>query len=257
MIMRGRGAWAALTVVSIALSVGAQPARPTSKAAPPPPAKEAPAVPAAEPPNAGPGDEPPAAATSPGADAPPSSDLGEAPRPVESAEGKLSPLTPRPDELPLAPKPPPSSELERLLTDIAALRGRVAALTTTLFKSRLRVIVETRGDSARLDGLSVTLDDGVVFAAPPRFDAADERVVYEHAVAPGEHVLGLDAELYDVRGQRYRSWQNARFVVSVPESRLLEAHFVIRDDSEMAVDFPDGEDGEYDVRIELRARVAE
>ncbi|HLV64357.1 MAG TPA: hypothetical protein VKY73_01035 [Polyangiaceae bacterium] len=257
--MRGRGAWAALAVVSIALSVGAQSARPrdTTKAAPPAAAAPAPVAPEAT--GEAATDDPSAPGAPPGdAPAPAASDLGEAPPAAESAgPQKLSPLTPRPEELPLAPKPPPPTEFDRLLTDIAALRGRVAALTTTLFKSRLRVIVETRGDSARLDALSVTLDDGVVFSAPPRFNAEDERVVYEHAVAPGEHVLGLDAELYDLRGQRYRSWQSARFVVLVPESRLLEAHFVLRDDSEMAVDFPDGEDGEYDVRVELRARVAE
>jgi hypothetical protein len=43
----------------------------------------------------------------------------------------------------------------------------------------------------------------------------------------------------------------------VPDSRLLETHMVVEDDSDMAEDFPEDEDGEYEVRVNLRARVTE
>jgi hypothetical protein len=148
-------------------------------------------------------------------------------------------------------------DFDRLLGDVAALRSRVAALTTALFKSKLRVIVETRGADARLSALVVTLDDGAVFVAPERFSAEDERIVYEHAVAPGQHVVGIDVERYDARGREYRTWQTSKFSVQVPDSRMVEAHFVLDDDSEMAADFPDDRDGQYDLRVRLRARVAE
>lgn len=170
---------------------------------------------------------------------------------------KLSPLTPAPDEFAKGPPPTAPGELDRLLGDIATLRSRVSALTTTLFKSKLRVIVETRGDDARIESLAVTLDDGVVFVAPQRFSADDERVVYEHALAPGQHVLGVDIERYDARNRQYRTWQSSRFSVLVPESQLLEATVRIKDDSDMAADFPDDKDGEYDLRVRLRARVTE
>jgi hypothetical protein len=184
-------------------------------------------------------------------------DLGEKPTPaVDSRGSKLSPLTPAPNEFPGRPPPPPSTELDRLLGDIAALRGRVAALTTTLFKSKLRVVVEAHGDDARVEALTVNLDDGVVFAAPERFSAEDERIVYEHAVAPGQHVLGLDIERYDLRARSYRTWQSSRFSVVVPEGKTVEAHFVLEDSSEMGSDFPDDEDGEYELNVRLRARVA-
>lgn len=207
--------------------------------------------------------EPASAATPTGETAAPASaadDLGAPPPPgvaEQKPEQKPSPLTPAPPEFPSGAAKPPPFEYDKLLGDIAALRSRVSALTTTLFASKLRVVVETRGDDARLASFHVTLDDGVVFAAPERFSADDERVVYEHAVAPGHHVLGVELERYDARNKEYRTWQSSRFSVVVPESKLVDTHLVIVDDSDMAEDFPDDADGEYDLRVKLRARVVE
>lgn len=189
-----------------------------------------------------------------------SDDLG-APPPKQAVEQKPetrpSPLTPRPEEFPSGVARPPAFEYDKLLGDIAALRSRVAALTTTLFASKLRVVVETRGDDARLASFNVTLDDGVVFAAPERFTADGARTVYEHAVAPGRHVVGVEIERYDARNRQFRTWQSSRFSVVIPESKLVDARLTLVDDSSMAEDFPDDADGEYDLRVKLRARVVE
>lgn len=184
-------------------------------------------------------------------------DLGAPPAPSEETGPRVSPLTPAPDEFSKGPPAAAPAELDRLLADIAALRSRVSALTTTLFKSKLRVVLETRGDDARIENLTVTLDDGVVFQAPPRFSAEDERVLYEHALAPGQHVLGVEVERYDARNRQYRTWQTSKFAIVVPESRVLETIFSVSDDSNMAVDFPDDLDGRYDLRVRLRARVSD
>ena len=186
-------------------------------------------------------------------------DLGPPPPPGEQRDEKTpaSPLTPEANEFPKGELKPPPAEYDLLLSDIAALRSRVAALTTTLFKSKLRILVETAGDDARITSFVVTLDEGVVFSAPERFIADEEKIVYEHAVAPGHHVIGVEIEREDARGQQYKTWQTSRFSVLVPDSRLLETHMVVEDDSDMAEDFPEDEDGEYDVRVNLRARVME
>ena len=188
-----------------------------------------------------------------------SDDLGEAPPRVRRSDGGIpaSPLTPLPNEFPEGGAAPPPAEYDRLLGDIASLRSRVAALTTTLFKSKLRVFVETRGDEARISSFVVTLDDGVVFNAPARFAASDEKVVYEHAVAPGHHFVGVEVERSDARGREYKTYQHTKFSVIVPESKLVEAIVILEDDSDMAADFPDDQDGEYDLRVRLRARVAD
>ncbi len=183
-------------------------------------------------------------------------DLGGPPaKPAGSAETKLSPLNPEANEFPDGGTQPPPVEYDKLLGDIATLRSRVSALTTTLFASKVRVVVETRGSDARVASFSVTLDDGVVFSAPERFIAEDERTVYEHSVAPGHHVLGVDIERFDTRNKEYRTWQSSRFSVVVPESKLVDAHLIIQDSSDMGKDFPGDQDGEYDLRVRLRARV--
>jgi hypothetical protein len=180
---------------------------------------------------------------------------GPPPKPAGSADAKLSPLNPEANEFPDGGSQAPPVEYDKLLGDIATLRSRVSALTTTLFASKVRVVVETRGSDARVASFSVTLDDGVVFTAPERFMAEDERTVYEHSVAPGHHVLGVDIERFDTRNKEYRTWQSSRFSVVVPESKLVDAHLIIQDSSDMGKDFPEDQDGQYDLRVRLRARV--
>ena len=184
-------------------------------------------------------------------------DLGAPPpKTTEQKPGtQPSPLTPGPGEFPTgAPKPPPV-EYDKLLADIAALRSRVMAVTTTLFSSKLKVVVELDGDDARVAAFRVTLDDGIVYAAPDRFSPGEPQVVYEHAVASGHHVVGVEIERYDARNREYRTFQTSKFAIVVPESKRLETSFTVEDDSDMAEDFPDDQDGEYDLHVRLRATV--
>jgi len=186
-------------------------------------------------------------------------DLGGPPPPKAAGareETKPSPLNPEANEFADGGTQPAPAEYDKLLGDIATLRSRVSALTTTLFASKVRVVVETRGTEARVASFTVTLDDGVVFSAPERFNAEEERVVYEHSVAPGHHVLGVDIERFDTRNKEYRTWQSSRFSVVIPESKLVDTHLIIQDSSDMGQDFPADQDGEYDLRVRLRARVS-
>lgn len=205
------------------------------------------------------------------ADAEPSEDEGatpkgsgdpelDAPPPKSTSDNdgkKLSPLNPEPDEFPSKATSPAPKELATLLSDIAALRARVAALTTSLFRSKLRVYVRTEGDDSAVKSFAITVDDGVVFRAPSQFSSGGERPLYEHAIAPGNHVIGVEIERYDVRGQTFKTWQVSKFAVVIPENELLEADILLEDDSDMADDFPDDQDGEYELDVKLRARVAD
>lgn len=182
---------------------------------------------------------------------------GSAAPAASSAAGgttRVSPLTPRPEELPDGGAPATPADIDKLLGDIAALRARVAAVSDTLFHSRIVVRVETRGDHAKVARLVVTLDDGVVYTAPAGFRAEDEATIYDHAVAPGKHLLGVEVERRDDRGDGYRAGQTSRFTLDVPENQRLEATVRLDDDSDMASDFPSSRKGSYDVRVRVRAR---
>ncbi len=208
-------------------------------------------------------DEEPVATEDAGAAAPttdPGDDLGPPPPKRKNKDDAVrkSPLNPEANEFSDGGARPPPPEYDKLLGEIAALRGRVASLTTTLFASKLRVVVETDDhDDARITKLVVTLDDGVVYSAPPRFSAEDGKVVYEHAVAPGHHVLGIEVERSDSRGKEFQTWQATKTSIIVPESKLLLAEILLEDDSDMAEDFPDDQDGEYELNVSVRAQVDE
>src|ERR1700722_2003432 len=59
------------------------------------------------------------------------------PPPASSGGGALSPLTPAPNEFGDGGTPPSTLDYDRLLADVAALRARVAAVSDTLFHSKM------------------------------------------------------------------------------------------------------------------------
>lgn len=168
---------------------------------------------------------------------------------------ELSPLNPEADELPEGRAARPPVDFDRLLADIAALRSRIAALTRGLFASTLQVSLEAGEAESRITQLAITLDGGVVYQAANGFAGAEAKILYEHAVAPGYHVLGIEIERMDSRGREYRTWQSSRFSVFVPEKRRLSALFSIEDDSDMAESFPNDQEGSYLQVVNLRAEV--
>jgi hypothetical protein len=185
------------------------------------------------------------------------SDAGPIPPPPaeESADGgKLSPLTPAANEFSDGGVGANPVDYDRLLTDIAALRARVAAVSDTLFHSRIGIALQTDGDHGRIASLSVSLDDGVVWTAPPTFRASDATTIFDHAVAPGHHAVTVDVERRDDRNDAFRSAQRSRFIVDVPADQKLLVELRLGDDSNMGGDFPNDRKGEYDLRIRARAQ---
>jgi hypothetical protein len=186
----------------------------------------------------------------------PASSTGPVPAPpTESGDGgKLSPLNPAANEFSDAGPPAASLDYDRLLADIGSLRARVAAVSDTLFHSRIAVALETSGDHGRIAALSVSLDDGVVWTSPPQFRAEDATTVYEHAVAPGHHAVTIDVERRDDRNDTFRTAQRSRFVVDVPADQRLGVEVKLWDDSSMGGDFPGDKKGTYELRVRMRAK---
>jgi hypothetical protein len=202
-----------------------------------------------------------AAAASGSAGAPPStapaSSTGVVPAPASDLTadgGKLSPLNPAANEFSDAGASAPSIDYDRLLADVAALRARVAAVSDTLFHSRIAVTMETSGSHARIARLAVSLDDGVVWTAPSQFRAEDATPVYDHAVAPGKHAVTVEVERRDDRDDSFRSADRSRFVVDVPADQKLDVALKLWDDSTMGGDFPGDKSGVYLLRVRATAK---
>ncbi len=166
----------------------------------------------------------------------------------------LSPLNPAANEFSDAGPPGASLDYDKLLADIAALRARVAAVSDTLFHSRIAVSIETSGSHGRVASLAVSLDDGIVWTSPPAFRADAATVIYEHAVAPGHHAVSVEAERRDDRNDTFRSTQRSRFIVDVPTDQRLAVEVKLSDDSNMGGDFPSGKSGDYALNVRMTAK---
>lgn len=198
----------------------------------------------------------PAASASAAPASAPSSDT--APIPAPPAEGpdggRGSPLNPAANEFSDAGPPSPSLDYDKLLADISSLRARVAAVSDTLFHSRIAVTIETSGSHGRVASLAVSLDDGIVWTSPAAFRADAPTVVYEHAVAPGHHAVSVEAERRDNRNDAFRSTQRSRFIVDVPADQRLAVAIKLSDDSNMGSDFPSGKSGDYALNVRMTAK---
>jgi hypothetical protein len=167
-----------------------------------------------------------------------------------------SPLNPQPNEFPDGGGAPAGPDYDRLLGEIAALRARIAAVSDTLFQARIAVLVQAEGGHAKVEKLSVALDDGNVYTAAPNFRADDMTSIYERAVAPGKHAVTVDIERKDDRDETFRTTQRSRVVVDVPESQRLEVAIRIDDDSNMGGNFKNDRSGRYDLRVRFKANAA-
>ena len=174
-----------------------------------------------------------------------------------AAAARPSPLNPTPAEFPSTTLAPSTPQLDALLSRVAALRSRIAALASALFSSKLRIEVRAGGDGVRLESLHVSLDGGVVYTAPPRSGFEQTETVYEHPVAPGQHVIGIAVERHDTHNPQVSSGQESRFVVLVPEKKLLWTRLELEDESTMAEDFTADNEGKYQLRVKLIAEVNE
>ena len=125
-----------------------------------------------------------------------------------TAASRPSPLNPAPNEFaqPIDAGTP-TVDYDKLIADIASLRARVAAVGDTLFHSRIAIRSAPTAITVASGTSSISLDDGVVYTAPPGFKADDWQDVYAHALAPGRHAITVDVDRKDDRNDAFRNSQ--------------------------------------------------
>jgi hypothetical protein len=181
---------------------------------------------------------------------------GPWPRPqIYDGGARLSPLTPTEAEMPPGSPAVIPPDYDRLISEIAVLRARIATVSDNLFRSRLAVSVQTDGDKQRIEHLSVALDDGVVWEAPTGFVAEDPTPTYDHAVAPGRHTLTVTVDRKDARDATFSTQQSSRVALDVPKDQRLDVVVRLEEDSSMGGKFPADHKGEYDLRIRVKAQI--
>lgn len=183
--------------------------------------------------------------------APPPAASSAAPA-VGSASAPVSPLTPRPDELPDAKaSAKPAASYDDLMAEIAALRARVSMVGNAVWKSRMSVTLRMRGSHAKLASARLSLDGAQVWTAPKGFAAEDDVAVFEGGVAPGPHALTLEIERRDDRDEAFRTIDKTTATVVVPNGKTLKVEARLDDDSSMAAG-----SGVYDLSLKLKAKAS-
>lgn len=166
---------------------------------------------------------------------------------------RASPLNPAPSEMPSSATVDAGSiDYDRLLSDIAALRTRVAAVGESLFQSRMAIALRVEGDHARVAKVSVAVDDGAVYTSPQGFRGDELTPVFARALAPGRHAVTVDVDREDVDNVAFKTSQRSRFIVEVQRDEQLDVALRIEDDSSMAT-LPGKKKGEYDLRVRMKA----
>lgn len=166
---------------------------------------------------------------------------------VADAEAPSSPLNPEPAEQPRRAAAAAAAPVDhdRLLADLAALRARVTAVSESLYRSRISVGLEAAGARTKIARLTVSLDDSVVFTAPPSFSAAVMTQVHDRAVAPGRHAVTVDVDRDDARDEALKTSQRSRFIVDVPRDHKVDVQVSLADESARS--------GAYDLRVRVDA----
>lgn len=178
------------------------------------------------------------------------------PTPARTATTPATPATattPPPEEEPAGPDLSPlRDELQTILDELVQARARAAAIGQALFRTRLRILVQRRGDDVFLSRLVVKLDNGVVFRSEPSFRGDEGVRVFEGFATPGPHQVEFEIEQRARAGDAYRYTLRDSYRFEVLSDRITEITLVVDDDSEIAEDFADDESGEYDVRTRVR-----
>jgi hypothetical protein len=148
------------------------------------------------------------------------------------------------------------TELSALMDELVQARTRAALLGKTLFKTVTRVYVQNlAGDDAVLSKIVLKLDGAPIFRGDSAAIRGDEaRQVFEGFIAPGPHVLTAEIEQNSRTDSAYGYSLRESYKFQALRDKRNELELVLRDSSDVASEFPDEQDGEYDVRMRLRVR---
>jgi len=205
--------------------------------APPPPSTPEP--PASDPTSAAtPAAEAPVTAAQPATEPSPAAPVANAPDPADEAATQDAQAV--------------REELSTVMDSLVSARARAALLGKSLFKTRVRVQLENEAaDDQVLGKVALSLDGNPIYRGDGSTLNPEGAKLFEGYAAPGPHVLTVEIEqrAREDDGYRYSQTSSLRFVV--PRGTLTDLTLVLDDDSDIAEDFKDDDEGEYDVRLRL------
>lgn len=143
-------------------------------------------------------------------------------------------------------------ELSSVMDALVSARARAALLGKSLFKTRVRVVlVNEAAEDQALGKVALFLDGNPIFRGEGSALNAEGAKLFEGYAAPGPHVLKVVIEQRSRHDDNYRYSQESALRFTVLREHLTDLKLVLDDDSDIAEDFADDQEGEYDVRLRL------
>jgi hypothetical protein len=143
-------------------------------------------------------------------------------------------------------------ELARVMDELVSARARAAVLSQALFKTKLEVEVFRRADDTQLARIVLKLDGLPIHDSDGSALARDRAELFEGYVAPGMHELTLELTEQARENSAFGYVRSERFRIDVKPKLRTKVELIVRDDSDMAEQASEGDDGSYDVQTELR-----
>ena len=133
-------------------------------------------------------------------------------------------------------------DLSAVLDELTQARARTSAMVKALFGTRVTVWVARRADDQRLARIVLRFD-GV-----PVHDSE----LFDGFAAPGVHELTVVISEASPRKPEYSYTREEKFRFEVKKDTRTKIRVLLRDDSDMAEELPEDDEGEYHVETTVR-----
>jgi len=148
------------------------------------------------------------------------------------------------------------ADVSTLTDDLVEARSRAAMLGKTLFKTQVRIRLQNLAAPdpvlvkvvLKLDGAPIYRTDGAALTGD------EARQVFQGFIAPGAHVLSAEVEQRSRDDAAYGYVLHDTYRFQALREKRSELTLILDDDSDLASEFPDDSEGEYDVRVKLRVK---
>jgi hypothetical protein len=145
-----------------------------------------------------------------------------------------------------------SAELSAVLDELIQARTRASVLAKALFRTRIDIHVQRRADDQQLVRVKLALDGVPVHDSDGAAISADEARLFSGYVAPGVHEISIEVSEQAKENPIYRYTRLERFRIETKKDTSTQVDVLLRDDSDMAEELPEGDDGKYQVSTRVR-----
>ena len=145
-----------------------------------------------------------------------------------------------------------SSELSAVLDELIQARTRASVLAKSLFRTRIDINVLRRADDQRMVHVRLELDGVPVHDSDGAALGGDEAHLFQGYVAPGVHEVGIEITEQSKQNATYQYTRSERFRIETKKGTSTQVDVLLRDDSDMAEELPQGDDGKYQVSTRVR-----